>query len=220
MRKIKMNSKSSRYYVYVHKGIDGTVFYVGKGTGDRAFSKDRQPEWHYYVEKILNKQYNVEIVKEGISEEDALRIEDTLLAEHAATVINRQNMHTPVDSRKLIDYSDTIRAYSDALRTAQRFDKEGKHKEAIEKYETAYNLYTKAMSLNDYDQSARRLLPKERIAPTQLVDSYSKCLAKQGLHQQVVKFYERFFADFGEDLTGVEAALKKRAEKSRIKVQL
>lgn len=215
-----MDSKPGRYYVYVHKGIDGTVFYVGKGTGDRAFSKDRQPEWHYYVEKILNKQYNVEIVKEGISDEDANRIEESLLAEHAATVINRQNMHSPVDSRKLIDYSDTIRAYSDTFRSAQGLDKEGKYKEAIEKYETAYEHYTKAMSLNDYDQGARRLLPKERIAPAQLADSYSKCLAKQGLHQQVVMFYERFLSDFGEGQTGVEVALKKRAEKSRVRAQL
>jgi tetratricopeptide (TPR) repeat protein len=215
-----MDFERGRYYVYVHKGLDGTVFYVGKGIGDRAFSKDRQPEWHYYVEKILNKQYDVEIVKDGISEEDALRIEDALLAEHAATIINRQNMHAPVDSRKLIDYSDTIRAYSDTFRFAQRLDKEGKYKEAHEKYETAYNLYTKAMSLNDYDHGARRLLPKERIAPTQLADSYSKCLAKQGLHQQVVMFYERFFSDFGQGQTGVEVALKKRAEKSRMKVQL
>jgi len=215
-----MDSERGLYYVYVHKGLDGTVFYIGKGTGNRAFSKDRQPEWYYYVEKILNNQYDVEIVEDGISEEEALRIEDALIAEHAATVINRQNMHSPVDSRKLINYSDTIRAYSDTFRSAQRDDKEGKHKEAIEKYETAYNLYTKAMSLNDYDQGARRLLPRERIAPMQLADSYSKCLAKQGLHQQVVKFYERFFFDFGEGKTGVEAALKKRAEKSRVKAQL
>lgn len=215
-----MDSKPGRYYVYVHKGLDGTVFYVGKGTGDRAFSKDRQPEWLYYVEKILNKQYNVEIVEEGISEEDALRIEESLLAEHAATVINRQNMYAPVDSRKLINYSDTIRTYSDTLRSAQILDKEGNYKEAIEKYETAYNHYTKAMSLNDYDQGARRLLPKERIAPTQLADSYSKCLAKQGLHKQVVMFYKRFFSDFGEGHTGIEVALKKRADKSRVKAQV
>lgn len=212
-----MDSKPGRFYVYVHKGLDGTVFYVGKGTGNRVFSEDRQPEWHYYVEKILNKQYNVEIVKEGVSEEDALRIEESLLAEHAATVINRQNMHAPVDSRKLIDYSDTIRAYSDAFRTAQVLDKGGKYKEAIDKYETAYNYYTKAMSFNDYDLGARRLLPKERIAPTQLADCYSKCLAKQGLHKQVVMFYERFFSEFGEGHTCVEVALKKRADKSRLK---
>jgi tetratricopeptide (TPR) repeat protein len=129
-------------------------------------------------------------------------------------------MHAPVDSRKLIDYSDTIRAYSDTFRSAQVLDKGGKYKEAIEKYETAYNYYTKAMSLNDYDLGARRLLPKERIAPAQLADSYSKCLAKQGLHKQVVMFYERFFSDFGEGHTGVEVALKKRADKSRLKALL
>ena len=212
--------KSVRHYVYVHKAQDGTVFYVGEGTGDRAYSKNRHPEWYYYVEKILNNQCNVEIIRDGISEEDALRIEDELLAKHAATVINTVNMYAPVDSQKLIDYSDAIRAYSDYFKLAQRLDAEGKNEEAIEKYETAYILYAKAMSLNDYNQGARNLLPKPRYAPTQFADRFSKCLAKSGLHSYIVTFVERFFSDYGEGKTGVELALKKRADKSRMKLSL
>ena len=35
------------YYVYLHKTLDGEVFYVGKGTGKRAKSKAyRSKEWH------------------------------------------------------------------------------------------------------------------------------------------------------------------------------
>ncbi len=210
--------KAGRYYVYVHKGLDGTVFYVGKGTGNRAYSKDRQPEWYYFVENILNNQYDVEIVRDGITEEDALRIEDALLAKHAASVINLQNMYAPVDSRMLIDYSDAMRGYSDAYKLAQRLDKEGKTLEAIETYETAYTAYVKAMNFNDYQQGARSLLPKQRISPTQLADHYSKFLVKQGLYEQVVTFYERYFSCFGEGQSGVEISLKKRAEKSRMKV--
>ncbi|ABC77999.1 MAG: GIY-YIG nuclease family protein [Clostridiaceae bacterium] len=212
--------KPGRYYVYVHKAQDGTVFYVGKGTGNRAYSKDRQPEWYYYVEKFLNNQYNVEIVKDGISEEDALRIEDVLLANHAATVINLQNMHSPVDSRMMIDYSDAIRDYSESFKLAKKLDKEGKSEEAFENYEKAYSLYAKSISLNNYDLGARRLIPKQRCAPTQLADHFSKSLAKAGRHSHVVAFVERFFADYGEGQTGVELALKKRADKSRMKVSL
>jgi tetratricopeptide (TPR) repeat protein len=210
--------KSGRFYVYVHKGLDGIVFYVDKGTGNRAYSKDRQPEWYYYVEKILKNQYDVEIVRDGISEEDAERIEDALLAKYAETVINLQTMHAPYNTGKYLEYCNAIHAYSTTFKLAMKLEKEGTSDMAIKHYEAAYEHYIEANSSNDYHLGARRLLPKQRIAPTQLADHYSKCLAKQGLHEQVVTFYERFISDFGEGRTGVEIALKNRAEKSRMKV--
>ena len=36
--------KPGRFYVYVHKNAQGRVFYVGKGTGNRAYSNDHGPE--------------------------------------------------------------------------------------------------------------------------------------------------------------------------------
>lgn len=213
-------TKSGRHYVYVHKAPDGSIFYVGKGTGNRAYSKDRQPEWHYYVQQILNGQDSIELVYDCISEEDALRIEDDLLAKYANTVINLQNMYSPVDSQKMVDYNNAIHAYSVSLRLAQRLDKDGKHDQAIAEYETAYSFYIKAMSLNDYYLGARSLLPKPRIAPTQLADYFTKCLAKSGLHLRVVSFAEQFFSVYGEGQTGIELSLKKRAEKSRKKLLL
>lgn len=114
-RDIEAPCKPGRYYVYVHKGLDSTVFYVGKGTGSRAHSKDRQPEWHYYVKNILNSQYEVEIVRDGVSEEDAEDLEQGLLARHAERVINLQTFHAPYDKEKFLKYTDTIRAYSDSF---------------------------------------------------------------------------------------------------------
>jgi hypothetical protein len=108
--------KPGRFYVYVHKGLDGTVFYVGKGTGNRAYSKDRQPEWFYYVENILNNEHTVEIVQDNISEDDAVRVEDALLAKHAETVINLQTMHAPYNTAKFLEYCNAIHAYSNTYK--------------------------------------------------------------------------------------------------------
>ena len=79
----------SDFYVYVHICEDsGEVFYVGKGKGQRAWSKNREPYWHNFVESI-GRKYKVKIVAEGLSESEALRQEEALLIQNAKSVINR-----------------------------------------------------------------------------------------------------------------------------------
>ena len=66
------------YYVYVHKDPDGKVFYVGKGTGKRAWSQDRDRVWHRYVSEKRGGQYEVQIIKNELNEEEALELENEL----------------------------------------------------------------------------------------------------------------------------------------------
>ena len=66
--------EENRFYVYIHlKETNGDIFYVGKGSGKRAFSKNgRNKLW----QNIYNKNgFVVKIIKENISEEEALEIE-------------------------------------------------------------------------------------------------------------------------------------------------
>lgn len=65
------------YYVYIHYLVDSKeIFYVGKGTGKRAWSKSsRSLEWK---EKTKN-AYNVLIVKTFSSEEEAFQEEIRLI---------------------------------------------------------------------------------------------------------------------------------------------
>lgn len=64
----------NNYYVYVHKKADtGEVFYVGKGKGKRAYTKDsRNPHWRNIVAKH---GFEVRIVAEGMTNEEALLLE-------------------------------------------------------------------------------------------------------------------------------------------------
>ena len=50
------------FYVYVHRDLEGNIFYVGKGCGQRAMSTDRHPVWTRYVEERLAGKYNVEVL--------------------------------------------------------------------------------------------------------------------------------------------------------------
>ncbi len=55
----------NRFYVYVHRDINGVLFYVGKGTRQRAWLKKREnTKW----QEIADKGFTVEIVKDKLLE--------------------------------------------------------------------------------------------------------------------------------------------------------
>ena len=76
------------FYVYVHKDKDGKVFYVGKGTGRRAWSKSRHPLWQMYVEDRLGGAYEVEIVKSGLTEHEAESAEAEFMEQYPGQLVN------------------------------------------------------------------------------------------------------------------------------------
>lgn len=66
------------YYVYLHKKLNGEVFYVGKGKGRRAYSKhSRNPHWN----NIVNKHgFVAEIVLSGLQEWYAFELEKDMIS--------------------------------------------------------------------------------------------------------------------------------------------
>lgn len=82
---------TGKHYVYCHKGPEGEIFYVGKGVGDRAYSKDRMPHWHHYVKTRCGGQYTVEIVRRFQSDEAALDFENDLMALYGDHLVNWVN---------------------------------------------------------------------------------------------------------------------------------
>lgn len=61
------------YYVYRHIRLDfNTPFYIGKGSTERAWSKDRSPYWHNVVNKA---GYRVEIIIKDLEESNAFQKE-------------------------------------------------------------------------------------------------------------------------------------------------
>src|SRR5262249_23520177 len=71
------------YYVYLHRDrATGTPFYVGKGKGSRAYDVEgRHPEWHEKV-KSLTAGFDIEIVKNDFTEEEAYDLERELIRKH------------------------------------------------------------------------------------------------------------------------------------------
>ena len=72
---------TNNFYVYRHIRLDtNTVFYVGKGKDNRAYTKRRRNK---YWTNIVNKVgYRVEIVQDKLSEKQAFDKEIKLIAKH------------------------------------------------------------------------------------------------------------------------------------------
>lgn len=68
-------------YIYLHRRNDtGEVFYVGKGSGNRAYRKDeRNPHWHNVVNKA---GFTVEIIAKGLTDAEAYWAEPLLIEAH------------------------------------------------------------------------------------------------------------------------------------------
>lgn len=62
------------FYVYEYLREDGTPYYIGKGSGKRAFSK--------HVIKIPDDHSRIRIVAENLLEADAFALEISLIAKH------------------------------------------------------------------------------------------------------------------------------------------
>lgn len=79
-----------KFYTYIHIRNDiGEVFYVGKGTGRRAFALGRNPYWNSIVAKH---GHTVHIVAYFANEADAFEHEKEMIAELRAAGFNLANM--------------------------------------------------------------------------------------------------------------------------------
>jgi hypothetical protein len=76
---MKVNREDRIFYVYIHYTADDNVpFYVGKGYADRAYVTKGRNEWW---NNIVNKHgYNVEIIHENLTDEEAIKIEIETIA--------------------------------------------------------------------------------------------------------------------------------------------
>lgn len=75
------------FYVYEHRRLsDGVCFYVGKGSGPRAWKTcSRNKKWKSIVKKH---GFSVCLIYEGISEQDAFLIEEKLISAYGDTLCN------------------------------------------------------------------------------------------------------------------------------------
>ena len=78
------------FYTYLHCKPDGSIFYVGKGMGDRATTKENR---NRYWKRTENKYgYEVKIIAYWETENEAFEHEKQLIAEYKALGIKLVNL--------------------------------------------------------------------------------------------------------------------------------
>jgi hypothetical protein len=67
------------YYIYFHYTADtNELFYIGKGTGKRAYQKTRRNAW--WKNKVAKHGFRAEIIQMNIIEQEALMLEQDMIA--------------------------------------------------------------------------------------------------------------------------------------------
>lgn len=108
-------------YVYLHKNLSGMVFYVGKGRGNRAWSKFRNnKEWMRF---ITDNEYVVEIFEDNLSDDAAILLEQQLFDKHKDTLVNRVSPIRQSENR-LPDELNSHVYYDESSPTKLRWNKD------------------------------------------------------------------------------------------------
>jgi hypothetical protein len=127
------------YYVYGHFDDRDRCFYIGKGKDYRYSDKsgrERHPLWHYYVDNYLNGKYTVEILKQDLSEDEALEIESDLILELGQDLVNWVNPRRLIDFEMNQKYHILRNSNKQTIKSAKRLEIENINT-AIELYKTA-----------------------------------------------------------------------------------
>jgi hypothetical protein len=203
------------FYVYFHRDHFGHVFYVGKGTGRRAWSLDRHPAWNKYVAERLNGEYRVEVYRDGLTEEEADELESSLISEHGKKLINWINPGRAFDYQALERYHklrDENRRFVAEARPLEQTDPA----EAVMRYSQALE----AMREYEAITTERGLVAEMGVGPNwgdpNILDRLTLCLIRLNRLEDAIAEAERYFADFPSVLNlAVGKRIKTRIDKYR-----
>jgi tetratricopeptide (TPR) repeat protein len=187
------------FYVYLHKDVTGRVFYVGKGTGRRAWSEDGRHEvWKRFVREQLNGHYEVVIIKDRLTEDEALDLEEDLISEHGTHLVNWFNPGRDVDLEAL-DQFHTLRGANRLFLAETKPYELSDPERAIERYRRALDNLREYTSLTLERGLVAELMDGPRSGEPVILDRLTLCLVALGRLDDARANADRYFAEYPTD---------------------
>lgn len=199
------------FYVYVHRDRAGNIFYVGKGSGRRAWSGDRHGIWEKYVREHLGGDYTVEIVEDSLSEDDALAIEARLMTEYRKQLVNWFTEGSVTadtiteDRRKLFADIDRFQRLRNETR---RLTRQAKNWRASDPEGALADIRQALKHVREYSrihiphevELVESLMERHRTGDVDVINRLVQILKTLGRDREIVEEVDRYLDDFPWDL--------------------
>lgn len=201
------------HYVYVHRDRSGRIFYVGKGVGRRAWSKDRDAVWHHYLQTRSGGDYTVQIVSYHATGEQAEHRESEYITKYGPQLTNWINpnrgddlkmfelFHERRDANRLL-FSQATQLEKSNLDSATTL-----HREVCERmYE-----YERLPKQNGLIFDLLAEIHGHRFSPDHhMLNRLTLCLAKKQQHAEVVSAVDECLRLFEMPFEHLSEPVKKR----------
>ena len=191
-------------YVYAHVDSSGKIFYVGKGERRRAWSIDRHPLWHRYVQKHLGGTYQVLILQDNLSPAEAEEVEARWMAQCSDGLVNWAKMGRAIDFQALERFHK-LRDANRALIRQAKASEEGDLAQAAKMYAQAVEAIREYAFIN-YEKGLVGVLVAEedeelgRNGELEALDRLTMCLIKLGRAREAALRIDEYFSLYRRDL--------------------
>ncbi len=197
-------TKPLKHYVYAHL-YKGEPFYIGKGQYKRAWSDKRNPYWNFYTQNMLDGPYEVLIMKDGLTENEAERLEAEIMAKFSGKLLNIIDMARSVDLN-LIEKQIQITNKRKILFEAGKEIENADGKTAVKKYLLAIEQEKKLLKIDVETGLMSEVINKRNevlghSGYIELINRLTICLKKMGLLDDAKTYSIDYFKTFRYDLT-------------------
>jgi hypothetical protein len=183
------------FYVYFHRDVNDKIFYVGEGTGRRAYSKDRDANWHKYVNERSCGRHTVQIVSRHATSEEAEEVEGSYISLYGHHLTNWINPGRQTDLAANGRYLKARKANQELMAEVRQLEATEPEK-AIEKYRQAM------LAMYEYESIVTEvglipdLMGDRYKGDAHILDRLTLCLFKLGRYEEVdaavLDFQNRF----------------------------
>jgi len=206
-------------YVYAHTDDSGNYFYIGKGTGRRAWSTDRHPLWHRYVDKHLGGKFQVKILHDNLDNEEAEDLESEWIKHYSDTLINWVNLGRSFDFKANEKFLNLRNKNRELIAEAKLCEKSDLY-QAVQKYRQVISNIQEYAFIQPNRGIVGQLIQEENKekgiqGELEALDRLSICLVKLKKPQEAAGIAEEYFLKYRGDLQSPTAnRIKKRIAKA------